>query len=159
ASARELAPRARRFAYAPAAAVALHEAHVVEDTAGDVEAGVDLAYAAIRAAEEAHDDATRADTLARLAFILGYKRNRLAEGNEAARLAGPAVARAGNRPDVLYMLLFAEGALRFVEGDYVGSLGISVAELGVAVRANGWRSMPVSSALSDLCDDERHLGR
>src|SRR5262249_5306468 len=102
---------------------------------------------------------TRADVLGRLVFIIGYKRQRYAEAALLGRLAQAAIARAGDRPELHYLLDVGESAIREARGDYTGQLAYAAAELGLATPIAGWPRTAGAAALGEICDAEKYLGR
>ncbi len=119
--AREAVAAARPLRHPPILAEALYRNGQLECMGGDKGVGFPLLYDAVRVSADAHDDVLSATILNTLVIQLSDDR-RMDEASTVARFARAAVARAGDRDELVAGQLRGQSSLFYAQGDYEKAL-------------------------------------
>ncbi len=157
--AREAVAAARALDHPPILAEALYQNAILECDTGKMDDGVQLFYEAARAAAEAHDDVLHARILSDLVFEMGDKAERVEEGSRVSTFAEVAVARAGNRDELVAGLLWAQAALLGEQGKYEEALARLRRALPIQEKRLGPDHPDVARVLHSIAFNTEMLGR
>ncbi len=157
--ARKAVSAARPLDYAPILAEALAAGGNLEIEVAELDAGISMMYAAAETSATARDDVLHARILCDLLFHLGANGKRIDEGTTVSRFAEAAVARAGNRDELVAALLRGQAQVLGQEGKHEEALARLRRALPLYRARLGADHPLIARVMASMAASLRRLGR
>ena len=157
--AREAVDEARRIAYAPILAEALHQNAERETDFGSPDVAVVLLQEAFQVASEAHDDVRAATIMRKLLHTSVLSRKRLSDADLLWNLTEAAVARVSHREDLVADLLHTQGAVMHEQGKLSESAERLHRAIALKEKLYGPDAFQIAGTAASLSSTLTDLGR
>ncbi len=157
--ARDVVAAVRPLGYPPLLAEALHINAQLDIEVGELKTGLSLLREAFTMANAARDDVRAAKVMVQLVFTTGVRAQSFAEAAGLWSFGEAAMARVGERDDVVSDLLYAQGAVLNAQGRRAEAAGFQERSLALARNAFGQDDVRLAPILNSLSLARWGLGR